>query len=201
MARHRPSLAWLLAGVVLGTACTGEVVGNTDSPPPSPPPTGGNPPPRTPTPPPSAPTGPVAGFQVPKSVKLLPFSVRMSRIASVTGVPVTDAVYDTLRENRLLLGDHDYANAKPPQESWSAARLTTWVESVRPVCQAPAVQTRYSPMPAKLALLVEASYGRTIRPEDTAAFDEGVRGLSLTPAKVVEIACISVLSSLEFVAQ
>jgi hypothetical protein len=146
--------------------------------------------------------GPVGTFEVPRSqIKLLPFSVRMSRIATVTGLPLTDPAYNTLRDNRLLLGDHDYANAKPPQESWSAARLATWVESLRPVCQTPSVLNKFSPMPARLPALVDAAYGRAIVPEDNAALTDGMKGLNVTPAKMVETTCLSVLSSLEFVAQ
>jgi hypothetical protein len=178
-------------------ACVGEVGGGMGDPRPGP---GNNPPSNTP---PSTTSGaPVRGFEPPNTqIKLLPFSIRMTRIAAVTGLPLTDPAFNTLRENRLLLGDHDYANAKPPQESWSAARLTTWVESVRPVCQTQAVQTRYSPMPAKIPALVDAAYGRAVLPEDTASLSDGVKGLNLTPAKIVETMCISVLSSLEFVAQ
>jgi hypothetical protein len=157
---------------------------------------------------PAAPSGgaqpgaPVAGFEVSKThIKLLPFSVRLNKIAAATGLPVSDPAYNTLRENRLLLGDHDYANAKPPLESWSSARLVTWVESVRPVCQAPAVLARLSPMPARFPALIDAAHGRPPLPHETAAMAEEPRGLTLAPAKLVETVCISVLSSLEFVAQ
>jgi hypothetical protein len=151
----------------------------------------------------TAPPGtPVAGFEVTKThIKLLPFSVRLDKIAAATGLPVSDPAYNTLRENRLLLGDHDYANAKPPLESWSAARLVTWVESVRPVCQSPAVLARLSPMPGRFPALIDAAHGRPPLPHETAALAEEPRGLSLPPAKLVETVCVSVLSSLEFVAQ
>jgi hypothetical protein len=202
MTRHRPPgiATWLLAAAALW-GCVGEVGG------------GGTPPGDMTTPPGTGPVkptpgtgmagvGPVGNFEPPKAqIKLLPFSVRMARIATVTGVPLTDPAYNTLKDNHLLLGDHDYANAKPPQESWSAARLATWVESVRPICQTPAVQTRYSPMPAKLPALVDAAYGRAMIAEDTAALNDGVKGLNVAPAKLVETTCIAVLSSLEFVAQ
>jgi hypothetical protein len=166
-------------------------------------PTGGSLDPGTgeePEPPPAG--SPVSGFEVPKTgIKLLAFSIRLDRIAATTGLPLTDPAYATLRENRLLLGDHDYANAKPPQESWSAARLVNWVESVRPICRAPAVSSRFLPMPARLPALIEAAYGRAALPEEIAAFTDEQKGLTLTPPKLVETACVAVLSSLEFVAQ
>jgi hypothetical protein len=149
-----------------------------------------------------APGTPVAGFEISKThIKLLPFSVRLNRIAAVTGLPVTDPAYATLRENRLLLGDHDYANAKPPLESWSAGRLVTWIESVRPVCQSSTVLARWSPMPDKLPALIEAAHGRPPLPQEASALTEEQRGLMLAPAKLVETACLSILASLEFVAQ
>lgn len=213
----------LFAGV---TACSAEindakrVGGGTPTPPPgggspgpggggTPGPGGGTPGPGggTTQPPPTGSsqgpsTGPVAGFEVPNThIKMLPWSVRLGRLAAVTGVPATDPSYATLIEDRLLLGDHDYANAKPPQEGWSAARLTLWVEGLRPICQTTQVRMRYSPMPSKLAALVEAAYGRALLPEDTAAWNESVAGLTVTPDKAVEAACVAVLSSLEFVAQ
>jgi hypothetical protein len=181
------------AALVSGLGCLGEPTGET-----------GVVDPAAPTPAPAAPPlgMPVAGFEVPRTgVKLLAFSIRLDRIAAATGLPLTDPAYATLRENRLLLGDHDYANAKPPQESWSAARLVTWVESVRPICQTPAVLAKFSPLPAKLPSLIEAAYGRAALAEETAALGEASSGLTLPPAKLVETTCLSVLSSLEFVAQ
>lgn len=210
------AMAILATAVVAGGCTQGEIgygkpvspsgqrpasAGN--QPPPPPGPGGGGPPNGAP---PAAgggaSTAPVNGFQVPNThLKLLPFAVRLARIATVTGVPATDPSYATLLEDRLLLGDHDYANAKPPQEGWSAARLTMWVEGLRPICRTATVRARYSPMPGKLAQLIEAAHGRALLPDDTAALMEGIAGLAITPEKVVETACVSVLSSLEFVAQ
>ncbi len=185
----------LVLGAVLvsGLACLGEPAGETGV---------VDPGPSSPTSPIPPSGSPVAGFEVPHTgVKLLAFSIRLDRIAATTGLPLTDPAYAALRENRLLLGDHDYANAKPPQESWSAARLVTWVESVRPICRSPAVLAKLSPMPAKLPSLIEAAYGRSALPDETGALTEASAGLSLPPAKLVETTCVSVLSSLEFVAQ
>jgi hypothetical protein len=187
--------AWLLAATVAGAAgCVGQTVDNGSTPGNgSGGPGGGG---RTP------PANPVADFVVPTTqIKLLSFSVRLARIASVTGVPVSDPLYNTLRDNRLDLGDHDYANAKPPQDSWSAARLHTWVESIRPLCQAPAVKMRLGPMPQQLGALVEVAFGRAPLPDDGAAITEGLAGLKVPPDKVAETACVAVMSSLEFVAQ
>jgi hypothetical protein len=187
---RRAGWAWLCGFVLLPwLACVGVPTGETD-------PAGGA---STANPPAGS---PVSGFEVSKrGIKLLAFSIRLDRIAAATGLPLTDPAYANLRENRLLLGDHDYANAKPPQESWSAARLVTWVESVRPICQSPAVLARFSPMPAKLPALIEAAYGRAALADEVAAFTDEQKGLTLTPAKLVETACVAVLSSLEFVAQ
>ena len=139
---RRAGCAWLCGFLLPWLACVGVPTGETD-------PAGSA---ATANPPAGS---PVSGFEVSKTgIKLLAFSIRLDRIAATTGLPLTDPAYATLRENRLLLGDHDYANAKPPQESWSAARLVTWVESVRPVCQSPAVLARFSPMPAKLPALI-----------------------------------------------
>src|SRR6185436_15597790 len=122
---------FLCATLVSVIGCLGEPAGETGTVDPAGLPPGGPPPGAAPAPAP-APTGmPVAGFEAPRSgIKLLAFSIRLDRIAATTGLPLTDPAYGTLRENRLLLGDHDYANAKPPQDSWSATRLVTWVESV-----------------------------------------------------------------------
>ncbi len=170
-------------------------------------PPGSTAPPRTEPPSRPAPVGPAAAgtpslFALPKGqIKLLPFSVRLSRLAEVTGVPAADPLYDTLRANRLSLGDYDYANAKPPLEGWSATLLGSWIESVRPVCRAPAVIARLSPMPAKLPALIEAAYGRPASAEETAVLTESLTGLDLAPDRVVETVCVAILSSLEFVAQ
>src|SRR5688572_16402654 len=51
---------------------------------------------------------------------LLPFSVRLAKVAAVAGLPPEDALFDELRANRLDLGDHDFAHGVRPDRSWSS---------------------------------------------------------------------------------
>ena len=68
-------------------------------------------------------------------LKLLPFDVRLARTAAGVGVPVSDALFDAARAQRLALGAHDFANGTSPDLAWNAQRIATWVEVMLPVCR------------------------------------------------------------------
>lgn len=47
-------------------------------------------------------------------LQLLPFEVRLKRLAAAVELPVTDAVFNTLRSRATDLGAHDFANGVAP---------------------------------------------------------------------------------------
>lgn len=130
--------------------------------------------------------------------QLLPFNVRLARLAAVVGVPATDPIFDAVRKNRTSLGDHDFANGQQPDRLWSASRMSLWVRSLKPVCASKAMRDAYPALPGSLPLLVENAFGRSINDEDRASVavaDE------LAEDVRYQTICLAILSSAEFVVQ
>lgn len=174
--------------------------------------------PEVPMPQPMAPAAaaPVAPLEDPftlsrTSIQLLPFSVRLAKVAAIVGLPTSHPLLAPLREARVALGDHDYAHGIPADRSWSAAKLTAWVGAVRPICGSSEFKARYPALdpsgPAiggegALNALIEAAYGRAAEEDDRAQIAAALAELpNQTPEAQSEAVCLAILSSLEMVAQ
>ena len=141
-------------------------------------------------------------FKVPAQFPvLLPFDVRMSRLSAVVGMPYSDPVLAELRENATQLGDYDYANGLEPDNTWTAFKLSLWVQSLKPVCSSQAMLARYPGLPESLGPLVEAAYGRALSGQDSADMTAALGSLPLSRESRTQTTCLAVLSSLEFLAQ
>src|SRR5882724_5155053 len=122
---------------LLSVACTGllDGKGQTDPAPSNPTPnqtatggTGGGVTTPTPTPTPSSTAPAEAPFKVRNTEpELVPFDMRIRRIASAIGVDVNNPMFDTMYKNSLKLGDYDYANGALPDGSWNANRIASWI--------------------------------------------------------------------------
>lgn len=136
------------------------------------------------------------------SVQLLPFPVRLSKLAAVAQVSTDDPLLAPVVAARLSLGDHDYAHGIPADRTWTASKLTAWVAAVRPICASTQFRARFPALPADLGALIEAAYGRAADAEDRAAIDEALAELPAedTEARYTAV-CLAVLSSMELVAQ
>ena len=147
-------------------------------------------------------TTPVGGFAVPaEQPVLLPFETRLSKVAAVAGLPESDPAFDLLRQNATRLGAYDFANGVVPDSSWTALRLSLWVQSLKPVCASPAVAARFPSLPESLGPFIEAAYGRPMNDEDRADVEAARAGLTLTPEQLSRTLCLTLLSSAELVIQ
>jgi len=205
MSVHRPRFTWFAAvvlSVLAGAGCTGQI---SDSGAPGGATTTGAKPgggPGAISTPVTVPGVVDESFVLPvDSVSLLPFAVRVEKVASVVGVTTSDPVLKPLVDASGDLGGYDFANSRKPDYTWTALRISGWVRVVKPVCASPQMHARYTALPAALPALIEAAYGRGITAEDSAAVDAGLLGLTLDDAARYEAVCLSVLSSLEFLAQ
>ena len=133
-------------------------------------------------------------------VELLPFRVRLSRVAQVAGVATDDPLLETMRAHALELGDHDFASGVRPDLRWTSSRMGIWVKSLLPVCDAEAVQARYPSLADDPGELITAAYGREPTGDDLAAVDEALVDLT-DPAERFRATCLAILSSVEFVAR
>ncbi|HLU66679.1 MAG TPA: hypothetical protein VKZ63_10410 [Kofleriaceae bacterium] len=139
-------------------------------------------------------------FEVARTqVELLPYRVRLARVAQVAGVAQDDPILTVLRESRLELGDHDYASGVRPDLRWSASRMGAWVKAILPVCDSEAMQARYPDLIDDPGALIAAAYGRDATEEDLTAIDQALEGASLDDAERRRAICLAILSSAEFV--
>jgi hypothetical protein len=140
-------------------------------------------------------------FQLPRDrVSLLPFPVRLLKVATVLGVPTTDPLLDGLRRNRIDLGDGDMANGVRPDRSWTAAKIGLWVKELRGVCGSPAMRARFT-LPRDINQLVMTAHGRQAAMADSVDVTEAVAGITLNETERHVITCLAVLSSAEFVSR
>jgi hypothetical protein len=131
---------------------------------------------------------------------LLPFSVRLTKVAAVLGVSEADPSLDPLRAARLELGDGDFANGIRPDRAWTTSKLTLWVKLLNPLCASSQLKTRF-PLPAALPSLIQVAYGRRATASDQVSIDEALSGVTLTSDERQELICLGVLTSAEFVSR
>jgi hypothetical protein len=127
-------------------------------------------------------------------LQLLPFEVRMKRLAAAVELPVNDGVFSALRARATDLGAHDFANSVAPDLAWTAARIATWVEGLLPVCADARVRSRYANWSTSLSGFALRAWGRAATSEDRA---EVVAAQGLSDAEAWRVTCVSLLSSAE----
>jgi len=127
-------------------------------------------------------------------LQLLPFDVRLKRLAAAVELPVSDAVFNSLRGRATDLGAHDFANGVAPDLAWTARRIATWVEGVLPVCADSRVRSRYANWSSSLDAFALEAWGRAATSDDRADL---VPAQGLTDAEAWRATCVSLLSSAE----
>lgn len=139
-------------------------------------------------------------FDVPgNEARLLPFHVRMTNLSTVVGVPIDDPIFTELYDRRVLLGDHDFANGIAPDLTWHPDRMAAWVRSLKPVCSSAAFLTKFPNASEDPRLLLRTTLAREPTDEELEAYG-GLRSVSSDPVVLDQLACLTALSSLEFVA-
>lgn len=134
--------------------------------------------------------------------QLLPFWVRLERVAAVVDRPTDDPMFSVLLQNRLALGDYDYASGIKPDRLWSPTRMALWGKSLKPVCGSEAMHTAYPELGTSskdVVALASKAWGRTV-----AANEIDLAAASLTALDDTaryEAVCLAVLSSAEMVIQ
>lgn len=131
--------------------------------------------------------------------ELVPFEMRLRRIASALGVSVDNAMFADMNKNSLKLGDYDYANGALPDGSWNANRIAAWINALKPVCASPEMKAKYPNLPENLPTLIRAAWGHVPSAEDTADFQNAITQGSSDPAVVYESTCMAVFTAAEFV--
>ena len=131
--------------------------------------------------------------------ELVPFDMRLRRIASAIGVQADNVMFATMRKNSLKLGDYDYANGALPDGSWNANRISAWITALKPVCSSPEMQAKYPALPENLPQLVRAAWGHLPSAQDTADFTDAIAASGTDAAVTYESTCMAVFTAAEFV--
>ncbi len=132
-------------------------------------------------------------------VALLPFQVRMNKLSAITGLPTSDAMFAELTKRKLDLGAHDFGANVAPDLTWSAQRMSTWVQALFPVCDDARLKTRYPDWRTSLDQFSRAAWGRPSTAEDLALLDAVIA--EEPTANRWRASCLMLLSSIELVAQ
>lgn len=141
------------------------------------------------------------GFSIERNeVRLLPFHVRVQKLAQVSGLDPQDPMFDEVWAGRYDLGDHNYGQGIGPDLSWNASKMAKWVEALQPLCASEQMATLYD-LPADTGALLAAAYGRTPDAEEVAMFTDAVDAQMLDEAARYQAICLAILTSSEFVAQ
>ncbi len=191
-----PAVAFT-ASLMLLQACTGSIQPTYGADPGEPEtafPDGTERPTRTDVPPPAA--DEPDGFRVPRDSRvLLPFDVRLGRLAAVLGVDPEDGVLAPVRAARSELGAHDFANGVSPELTWNASKMSLWVDVLTPICASSTMRDQYPELTAAadLRALMSVAYGREVEVE---AAEELLADFG---DATYELRCLTVLSSAEFV--
>jgi hypothetical protein len=131
--------------------------------------------------------------------ELVPFDMRLRRIASAIGVQADNPMFATMNKNSLKLGDYDYANGALPDGSWNANRISAWITALEPVCNSPEMKAKYPALPANLPELVRAAWGHVPSAQDSADFNDAIAAAGTDPAITYESTCMAVFTAAEFV--
>lgn len=144
---------------------------------------------------------PDAAFTYGAELSLLPFDIRLEKVARVAGVSTDDPILEVMRARRLELGDHDYAKGQKPDLTWSSSRIGTWIRAIKPVCASTQMKTLYPAFPGSLDALFVAAYGRHATDEDRTILQQTVGASALDSDAQYRLTCLAVLASVEFVAR
>ncbi len=131
--------------------------------------------------------------------ELVPFDMRVRRIATAIGVSVDHAMFADMNKNSLKLGDYDYANGALPDGSWNANRIAAWLLALKPVCNSAEMKAKYPTLPESLPALVRAAWGHVPSPDDTTDFQNAIAASGATPTVNYESTCMAVFAAAEFV--
>jgi hypothetical protein len=137
-----------------------------------------------------------SAFQISRnSIKLLPFSVRLTKIRSLTG-SAEPSLYSELMARRFELGAYDFANGVNQELTWTETRIGLWLKAIQPVCSSNILKSKF-PYPASAANFIKAAYGRETNNSDLILLSK-VSSSTGTDIQKFEMLCSVVLSSLEF---
>ncbi len=133
---------------------------------------------------------------------LLPFGVRLTKLAAIAGVAETDALLESVVQRKLDLGAHDFGANIAPDLQWSAQRMVAWIQAVAPICDNAKFKSRYANWKTALPQFARAAWGRNSTDGDQAALDAALTEVNFAnDDSKWRATCLALLSSSELVTQ
>lgn len=126
------------------------------------------------------------------------FRHRLSKLITLLG-SANDASLATLKDNRFLLGDYDFAKAITPKYSMEVTDMRNWLTSLQPICKSTQLSSRFA-WPAGASAFVQTALARDLNAADNQAIQQ-IQAQTATTAEKFEIFCLVTLSSLEFLSK
>jgi hypothetical protein len=131
--------------------------------------------------------------------ELLPFDVRVRRVANALSVPITNPMFADMMSKNIQLGDYDHAHGALPDNLWLARRIATWSDSLTLVCASPEMKALFPALPENMPQLIKAAWGRVPTAEETAEFNTAITEAALPANESYEATCMTVFTAAEFV--
>jgi hypothetical protein len=132
--------------------------------------------------------------------ELLPFDVRVRRIANTLAVPVQNPMFGEMMSKNVQLGDYDHAAGALPDNLWLARRLATWADALTPVCGSSEMKSMFPALPDDVARLIKAAWGRNASDEEVSEIKTAISEAALPDAALsYEATCMAVFTAAEFV--
>lgn len=138
-------------------------------------------------------------FTMTISTDPLPFQTRLAKISRLPS-SVTSTAIDTMRSNRVLLGDYDYARGVVPKYSWEASDIKNWLESSLPICASTETKNKF-PWPTGMPNFLMATVGRSATATETQILNQIDALVGVSAAEKFEIFCLTTVASMEYVAK
>lgn len=136
-------------------------------------------------------------FNMTPSFEPLLFQVRLGKVAHSLNIAENDTALSSLRTNRFVLGDYDFANAVSPRTTWESSDMGRWLENIQPACTG----TRpTNPWPTAANTLFARAYGRAMSSADTMIVND-IDRMAIPGEEKYEILCLVLLTSMEFIAR
>ena len=135
-------------------------------------------------------------FDISTDPQVIP--IRINKLRYVMASEVGSSL-DSLIANRFLLGDYNFSNSAVPNYAWGPTEIKNWSENLIPFCTSSNFVNQFTWANAP-AQIMQRAYGRVPASQDTAIINE-INGLNVGNQEKIQILCITLLSSLEFVSK
>lgn len=131
-------------------------------------------------------------------IRLIPYKSIESKIRYLIA-DLPQSALQPMRAINFQMSDYDFSQGISPESSWGRTKMSDWMTALMPICQSAQFHQQYT-FPTQAIGLIERAYGRNkLATDDQLVTD--VTAIATNNNEKIELLCIIVLSSAEFVGQ